>query len=432
MNRTEYNLAQWLEWMESNHPTEIDLGLARVGQVYRQMGVDLSATKIISIAGTNGKGSTTALLESIYLAAEYSTLAYTSPHMLHYNERVRLDGIDVDDALLIAAFNAIDVAMGVADSRISLSYFEISTLAAIYLVGEVKPDIALLEVGLGGALDAVNIVDADLAIITTLSIDHVDWLGDDIEQIGREKAGIGRANRPLVCGELQPPKSIALICAENDFNLFQAITDFSYVVDTAAGQWDWCGVDLSGQPLNFTQLGLPELPVQNASTALQAISLLGVSCSQVQIQRGLMAAKAAGRQQLIDYCGASVLLDVAHNPQSAQYLAASLKAQNLSKKVQLVLGVLADKDCQELALALAPLVAQWHFVSLDVSRGQSAEQLRQKVLEQDVGEQPSACYDGVEQALTAAIAAAKADHQVVVAGSFVTVAAVLQLLEEDG
>ena len=276
MNRTEYDLAQWLEWMESNHPTEIDLGLARVGQVYRQMGVDLSATKIISIAGTNGKGSTTALLESIYLAAQYSTLAYTSPHMLHYNERVRLDGIDVDDALLIAAFNAIDVAMGVADSRISLSYFEISTLAAIYLVGQTKPDIALLEVGLGGALDAVNIVDADLAIITTLSIDHVDWLGDDIEQIGREKAGIGRANRPLVCGELQPPKSIALICAENDFNLFQATTDFSYVVD-ASGQWDWCGVDLSGQPLNFSQLGLPELPVQNASTALQAISLLGIS-----------------------------------------------------------------------------------------------------------------------------------------------------------
>jgi len=431
MNRSEYNLAQWLEWMESNHPTEIDMGLARVSQVYRQMGLDLSTSKIISIAGTNGKGSTTALLESIYKAAGLRTLAYTSPHMLHYNERIRLDGVDVDDALLIAAFTAIDTAMGVADSRISLSYFEISTLAAIYLIAKVKPDIALLEVGLGGALDAVNIVDADLAIITTLSIDHVDWLGDDIEQIGREKAGIARSGRALVCGELQPPKSIALLSSENNIKLYQASADFSYDVDQEQRQWTWKGLDQQGNPLVIDHLPLPELPVQNASTALQALSLLGVPCSEAQIQQGLAAAKVTGRQQIVKYCGASVLLDVAHNPQSAQYLAASLQAQNLTAKVHLVLGVLVDKDCQALAQALAPLVVKWHFVSLDVTRGQSAQQLQQKVFELDVGAQRSACYENVEQALLGAIEDAQSDQQVVVAGSFVTVAAALQLVVED-
>ena len=428
MNRSEYNLGQWLKWMESNHPTEIDMGLARVSQVYRQMGLDLSASKIISIAGTNGKGSTTALLESIYRSAGLGTLAYTSPHLLRYNERIRLDGMDVEDSLLIAAFMAIDAAMGVAPSRISLSYFEISTLAAIYLIAEIKPEIALLEVGLGGALDAVNIIDADLAIITTLSIDHVDWLGDDIEQIGREKAGIARSGKALVCGELQPPKSIAQLSSEQNIKLYQASADFSYVVDQEHGQWTWRGVDQQGNDLIYSQLVLPQLPVQNASTALQAISLLGVPCSVAQIQKGLAAAKVTGRQQLIDYHGTSVLLDVAHNPQSAEYLAASLQAKSLTGKVQLVLGVLVDKDCQALALALAPLVDKWHFVSLDVTRGQSAQQLQEKVLQLDIGVQQSACYEDVEQALLAAIAAAETDQQVVVAGSFVTVAAVLQLV----
>ena len=188
MKRSQYNLAQWLEWMENNHPTEIDLGLARVGQVYRHMQIDLTASKIISVAGTNGKGSTTALLEAIYLAAGYTTLAYTSPHMLRYNERVRIDGIDVTDLLLIEAFNAIDLAMGEGAARISLSYFEIGTLAAFYLISRQQPNIAILEVGLGGRLDAVNVLDADIAVITTLAIDHVDWLGDDIEQIGARKS----------------------------------------------------------------------------------------------------------------------------------------------------------------------------------------------------------------------------------------------------
>ncbi|EPJ45942.1 MAG: hypothetical protein OFPI_35720 [Osedax symbiont Rs2] len=431
MNRSEYNLAQWLEWMENNHPSEIDMGLARVSQVFQQMDLDLSASKIISIAGTNGKGSTTALLESIYQVAGYSTLAYTSPHMLHYNERIRLNAVDVDDSLLITAFMAIDTAMGVGDCRISLSYFEISTLAAIYLIGDLKPEIALLEVGLGGALDAVNIVDADLAIITTLSIDHVDWLGDDIEQIGREKAGIARSGRVLVCGELQPPKSIALLSAEQNINLYQAPADFVYVVEQELSQWSWQGVDQQGNSLLFSQLPLPELPVQNASTALQAIALLGVPCSVAQIQQGLANARVTGRQQLVKYRGASVLLDVAHNPQSAQYLAASLQAKNLTGKVQLVLGVLADKDCQALAQALAPMVAKWHFVSLDVTRGQSAQQLQQKVQQLDQGTMQSACHENVEQALLAAVAAVQIDQQIVVAGSFVTVAAALQLLAEQ-
>ena len=427
MNRTEYSLDQWLEWILANHPAEIDLGLARVGQVFSRMQLDLSASKIVSVAGTNGKGSTTALLESIYLAADYSTLAYTSPHMLFYNERVRLDGINVEDEQLITAFKAIDLAMGEADERISLSYFEIGTLAALYLISVHKPCVAILEVGLGGRLDAVNIVDADVAAITTLAIDHVDWLGDDIEQIGREKAGIARSGRALICGELAPPESIAVLSDEQGFLLHQINKEFSYEVSAHGDQWDWRGLDVEGNALEYVQLSVPSLPVQNAATALQVISLLGLKCHFNAINAGLVNAGALGRLQSAQYKSVSLLLDVAHNPQSAAYLADSLAAKNLSGKVRLVLGVLGDKDSEGVIKALAPVVSDWHFVSLDVYRGQTAQQLGAKLSSYTKNGQ-SYYHDDMASALERVEQECRDDQQVVVAGSFVTVSQVLELL----
>ena len=428
MIRTDYNLAQWLTWMEANHPTAIDLGLARVGEVFARMQLDLSASKIVSIAGTNGKGTTTALLEAIYLAAGYTTLAYTSPHLLVYNERVRLDGVNVEDQGLIAAFREIDIAMGQGEARISLSYFEIGTLAAIYLVAQHKPAVALLEVGLGGRLDAVNIVDADVAVITTLAIDHVDWLGDDIEQIGREKAGIARPGRPLVCGELRPPASIKALSVERGYELYQVGREYRYNSHQYSSTWSWSGRDAAAKAVVYKHLALPSLPLQNAATALQVINLVGLHCDLEAIDHGLQQARALGRLQQVSFKNTPLLLDVAHNPQSAQYLAESLENRGLKGKVHLVLGVLEDKDCQGVLAALSPIVAHWHFVSLEVLRGQSAEQLKDSI---KIGEQPLAphsCHPNMITALSAAVALVADDEQIVVAGSFVTVSQVIELL----
>lgn len=428
MNRSEYNLAQWLEWMESNHPTEIDLGLARVGQVYQRMQLDLSNSSIISIAGTNGKGSTTAFLESIYAAQGYTTLAYTSPHMVHYNERVRVDGSDVSDALLIEAFQSIDKAMGEGEQHITLSYFEIGTLAAFYLVAKLQPQVALLEVGLGGRLDAVNVVDADLAVITTLAVDHIDWLGDDIEQIGREKAGIARANKPLICGELNPPKSIALCSQEQNVVLYQVNQDFQHRVSDTDKSWSFSGVDSAGDRVEFAQLPLPKLPLQNAVTALQVIAMMPLVCGEPAIVKGLNSAQALGRQQQVEYQGQPILLDVAHNPQSAEYLAKSLMANGLTGRVQLVLGVLADKDSAGLIEQLKPVVAHWHLVTLDVYRGQGATALATVLADQGVDQDNVSCYENITAALDSACAKTTGKQQTVVAGSFVTVTQALSLI----
>jgi len=432
MNRSDYNLAQWLEWMEKNHPTEVDLGLARVGQVFQRMDLDLSASKIISIAGTNGKGTTTAFLESIYLASEYTTLAYTSPHMLHYNERVRLNGHNVSDDLLIAAFNAIDLAMGQEAQRISLSYFEIGTLAAIYLISVQKPQVALLEVGLGGRLDAVNIIDAHVSVITTLAIDHIDWLGDDIEQIGREKAGIARAGKPLICGELNPPNSIAELANEQNFLLYQAGREFFFRIDDESNTWSWSGLDANDMPLVIEQLAITNLPVQNAATALQVIAKADLHCPTAAIINGLANARALGRLQSASYAGKTLLLDVAHNPQSANYLTNMLLQQIPNQKqtahVHFVLGVLADKDCKGLISELMPVAAHWHLVPLDVARGQSSEQLQQIVVDQGVDVASVSCYQSMQSALDTVTSLVTDEEVVVVAGSFFTVTAALSLL----
>ncbi|MGB1239021.1 MAG: bifunctional folylpolyglutamate synthase/dihydrofolate synthase, partial [Pseudomonadales bacterium] len=302
--------------------------------------------------------------------------------------------------------------------------------AALWLIGQVKPAVALLEVGLGGRLDAVNIVDADVAIITTLGIDHVDWLGDDIEQIGREKAGVARPGRPLVCGEYEPPQSIAQLCADEGILLYQAKRDFT--IERDAQSWQWRGIGMQGQAVHYTSLPLPSLPLQNAGTALQALSLLGLPCSEEAIGKGLCRAQVAGRQQRFEYAGTSVLLDVAHNPQSAAYLARSLGEHSVQRDVQIVLGVLADKDSVALVEALKPLVAHWHLVTLNVPRGQSATQLKQALLDNQIDSATITCHDNMADALQGAVEGGDEQGRVLVAGSFFTISDALAVIEEAG
>jgi dihydrofolate synthase/folylpolyglutamate synthase len=343
-----------------------------------------------------------------------------------YNERVRLNGALVDDATLVAAFSAVDKAC----EYISLTYFEMGTLAALWVVADQQPDVALLEVGLGGRLDAINVVDADVAVITTIDIDHIDWLGDDREKIGWEKAGIFRKDKPAVCGELSPPVSIERYSEELGSHLRQVNKSFEYRLE-GSEHWLWQGCDFNDQPILMAELPLPRLPLQNAATAIQAILLSGLVCSLESIKRGLRDAQVSGRMEVAKHQGHKFILDVAHNPQSALYLAQQLKKTE-PNGVQLVLGMLADKDCAAVIKALSPAVACWHLVSLDVPRGQTSEQLSLHLYESGMKNTNFVCYDSVQAAINSLVAAdAAVTGTIVVAGSFYTVGDAYPVLERE-
>lgn len=418
MNRSNFTLDEWLSWLESNHPVEIELGLGRCRAVWEAMDQDISSSKVISVAGTNGKGSTVAILDSIYRAAGYNTLCYTSPHLHLYNERVVINGDLSSDHQLVSAFNAIDKAA--ISVNVSLTYFEVGTLAALWLVAQVKPDIALLEVGLGGRLDAVNIVDADLSIVTTIGIDHVDWLGDDREKIGYEKAGIFRAGRPAVCGELDPPSSIRSHASQLEAPLWQGMADFSY--SESENTWSWKGQDKKRNPLALKDLPIPSLPVQNAATALQALQLTDLACGEDAIRAGLKHASVSGRMSRIDFRGKPFILDVAHNPQSAEYLVNSLKKSDTAP-VNLILGMLADKDIEQVVKLLKPVVAHWSLVTLDRPRGQTSEVLRDVVTSAGVSLTSIKCFNSVREAIEGRLSCQAEGDEVttLIAGSFFTV-----------
>lgn len=424
MNKSEFTLEQWLSWMEQSHPVAIDLGLGRVQQVFARLALDFEAVRVITVAGTNGKGSTVSMLDAIYRQAGYKTACYTSPHLQIYNERVRLNGGLVSDQQLVAAFSAVDQVCG----DISLTYFEMGTLAALWLIAEQQPDVAILEVGLGGRLDAINVVDADVAVITTIDIDHVDWLGDDREKIGWEKAGIFRKDKPAVCGELKPPVSIAAYAKELDCELRQVNQSYEYHIQNDS-RWCWSGCDLQGDVVSFSDLPIPRLPLQNAATAIQAILLSGLVCSPENIAAGLRVAYVAGRMEKIEFQGHLFILDVAHNPQSAAYLAEQLK-QTEEEGVVLILGMLADKDCAAVIQSLAAVVASWHLVTLDVPRGQTAEQLSEYL--QGVNTTSVLCHPSVDAAISHLISEGVAmSKKIVVAGSFYTVGDAYRVLKRE-
>jgi len=418
------DLQQWLAHVERQHPSAIAMGLERVREVAGRLGLERPAAQAILVAGTNGKGSTVAFIESIARAGGWRVGAYTSPHLLRYNERVRVDGAEAGDEDLVAAFEAVEAARG----DIPLTYFEYGTLATLWLFQRASLDLAVLEVGLGGRLDAVNIVDADVAVVTTVDIDHVDWLGSDRESIGHEKAGIARPWKPLVLGETDPPSSVLRHAYAIGANAIRMGSDFFHedAAADAGGEagWRWREV---GAELRLPQPRLAA-PVQraNAATAIAALRALPRALPIEAFAAGVAATTLPGRLQRFERGDVEVVVDVAHNPQAARELAAWLRAQPPATTAA-VFAVLADKDAAAMVEALAGSVSRWHLAGLAGSgRGQEVDAFAARLAgtAADSGTRDA----GVADALARALAASPAGGRVLVFGSFHTAAAALEAL----
>ncbi|WP_028920775.1 bifunctional tetrahydrofolate synthase/dihydrofolate synthase [Pseudoxanthomonas suwonensis] len=413
------NLQQWLEHIERQHPRNIELGLERVREVAARLGLQRPAAQVITVAGTNGKGSTVAFVEAIARAGGWKVGAYTSPHLLRYNERVRIDGVEASDEALAEAFAAVDAARG----DTPLTYFEYGTLGALWLFERAGLDLAVLEVGLGGRLDAVNLVDPDVAVVTTVDIDHVDWLGHDREAIGAEKAGIARAWKPLVLGEIDPPSSVLRHAYAIGANAIRLGSDFFHepVDDT---QWRWREV---GAELLLPMPRLPA-PVQlaNAATAIAALRALPRELPEQAYADGVAAATLPGRLQRFERDGVEVVLDVAHNPQAARELAAWLALQPPAPTAA-VFAALADKDVAGVVEPLAGAVARWHLAGLDgIARGEAVDAFAGRLAGTAVagGSRDASVADALQRALRASAPG----ERVLVFGSFHTVAQALETL----
>ncbi|WP_287597834.1 bifunctional tetrahydrofolate synthase/dihydrofolate synthase [Thermomonas sp.] len=418
MSRT---LPDWLAFIERQHPHAIAMGLERVREVAARMGLGKPAPHVVTVAGTNGKGSTVAFVEAIARAQGLRVGAYTSPHLLRYNERVRIDGHDVGDAALVEGFEAVEAARG----DTPLTYFEYGTLCALWLFARAGLDLAVLEVGLGGRLDAVNIVDADAAIVTTVGLDHQDWLGGDIEAIGFEKAGIARGFKPLVLGDDDPPASVLRHAYAIGAPAWRIANDF-FAEPVDAGHWRWREVGYEiALPLPMQAQGAPA-QLRNAACAIAALRALDLPLEEEALARGVADAAVAGRLQRFERDGVEIVVDVGHNPQAAAALADWLHSQPKRRTVA-VYAALADKDAAGVVAALADEVDGWLLAgSLDAGpRGSDAATLAQRL----AGTAAAAgCHADVAGALTAALARAAPDGRVLAFGSFHAAAEALRYL----
>jgi dihydrofolate synthase / folylpolyglutamate synthase len=417
------SLPEWLCYLETIHNIEIDLGLQRIAQVAARLAIDLSFARIITVAGTNGKGTTCAFLERALLAEQHTVAVYSSPHINRFNERLRLNLVDVSDQQLITAFEQVQHAR----AEISLTYYEFTTLAAFLVLMQARPQVIILEVGLGGRLDATNIIDADIAVVTTVDLDHQAFLGADREAIGKEKAGIFRANRPAVVGDSQPPASV-LACAQlASAELYLKGQAFS--LEKIATTWHWHSAQQS-----LCDLTTGFIPMENVATALMVLELLGITLTSVKVNQWLEHTQVAGRMEFFNtHC--QVLLDVAHNPQAASYLATKIQEYGTHQpktRIFAVLGMMADKDIYHSLQPLLPYVAHWFVSNLSVARAAKAERLEQELsrLAQDNDQAcPTInCFDNVTQAFKMANQTAKASDLILVFGSFYTVAEIRTLL----
>jgi len=366
------SLEQWLVYLETLHPEAIDLGLGRISEVAGRLELSLPCTRIV-VGGTNGKGSTCAMLEAIYVAAGYRVGTYSSPHLIRYNERIRLDGEPASDLDIIAQFERIEQARG----EITLSYFEFATLAAMLLFEVRRVDVAILEVGLGGRLDAVNMLDADCAIITSIDLDHMQYLGNDREQIGYEKAHIFRAGRPAICADPVPPNSLLEYAGRIGADLWLFGRDFNYSGDRQ--QWAYGGREQRRSGMAYPALrGANQL--LNASAALAAIEALrnGLAVPQQAVRLGLSRVSLPGRMQILPGLPC-VVLDVAHNPHAAAALGQGLDAMQHFPQTHAVIGMYADKDVEGVIRRMASRVHHWHCASLPGPRGLSGAQLAEIV-----------------------------------------------------
>ncbi|MBN9426035.1 MAG: bifunctional tetrahydrofolate synthase/dihydrofolate synthase [Burkholderiales bacterium] len=421
------SLDDWLAYIERLHPKTIELGLQRLAAVAQRMGLSLSSV-VITVGGTNGKGSTCAMLEAILLQAGYHVGLYTSPHLLHFNERVRIDGQSATDAALAEQFAAVEAARG----DTALTYFEFSTLAALRLFQHAPLDVVILEVGLGGRLDAVNLIDADCAIVTSIDVDHAEFLGADRNKIGWEKAHIFRTGRPAICSDPMPPPLLVDYAREIDADLWLFGRDFNYSGDRQ--QWSYGG---RGQRRN--SLAYPALrganQLLNASGVLAALEALRtrLPVTQQAVRQGLAVVELPGRFQVLAGRPA-VVLDVAHNPHAAAHLAQNLDNMGFYPDTYAVLGIMRDKDVDAVIAALKSRVQYWLPTDLPGARAASAQWVIERLLAAGVapaailGAEAGDAAEGFRspsQALAAARLRADENDRIVVFGSFLTVADIL-------
>ena len=428
------NLDGWLEHLERLHPTTIELGLDRIRQVAARLDLDFSDKQVVTVAGTNGKGSTVSLLRSILNSAGYRVGTYTSPHIHVYNERVCVDGLAVSDEVLCESFAAVEAAR----EGVSLSYFEFGTLCALHYFATAAIDYLILEVGLGGRLDAVNIVAADLMILTNVALDHMDWLGDSRERIGYEKAGIFRAGKAALYGERDMPASVRDEAQRVAATLYQQGKDFSYSV-TTEGAMDWRGgalEDVAGLEGAQHYTGLPEtlFNADTVSTVIQAISLLLPGLPTEVLAKGLRAAQIPGRLQWIkrgpQAAQPDTVLDVAHNPHAIGNLLNNLTRHFSGRPLSIVMAMLSDKDIAAVTALMASLDARWYVAQVKDVRRAEASVLHDYLREHGVND--ITCFDTVGAAYDAACHEAEGDTLVLVTGSFFTVADVLAQLAAQG
>ena len=427
MNETNTNklrfrsLEKWLQWQESLHFTAVELGLERCRRVANNMGLLNSSYNVISVAGTNGKGSSISLLDRILRSAGYKVGRYTSPHLLKYNERICVNGEQATDAELCESFDRIDRARG----DISLTYFEFGTLAALDLFRQRNVQIAILEVGLGGRLDAINILDADVALITSIDIDHQEWLGNDRESIAREKAGIFRNLSPAICSDPNPPKSL-LDCSKalgTPISLLGRDYQFSYS-DTS---WAWRSKDMSleglPRPMKYCNF-----QIQNASGVLMVLANIQdeYPVSIENIKHALGSFRLSGRFQIIPG-DIPKILDVAHNRESIKALVENLKMVSCQGKTHIILGMLKGKEHRQVIKELEVVADSWHFVSIPHERGIEAKKLASEFRainkSKDVSE-----YSSMREALDKIRKLSMPDDRIVITGSFYTVGAAIQYL----
>lgn len=413
-------LDAWLGFLEALHPVTIELGLERVRTVYERMQLDFSGQQLVIIGGTNGKGSSVAMLSGILRAAGHSVGTYTSPHLIRYNERVSLDGRMATDEELCAAFAAVEAVR----QGVSLTYFEYGTLAALQCFATHKPEFVILEVGLGGRLDAVNIVEPAVSLLTNVDLDHIDWLGDTREKIGFEKAGIFRSGKPAVYGESDMPSTVRAQAQKLGTRLLHKDEQYHWQAD--GDVWHWQGVTAAGTPLEYRKLPRNGFPLDNAAGVLQALQCLDSRVQRSHIDQGLREAVVPGRFQQLRYQGHDLILDVAHNPHAARYLAQRLAELAKTRRIHVVLGMLGDKDSASVVRLLAPHATQLYAASLGGERGSPAEIIYNHA--RAAGAAAVSMHDTVAAALAAALDQADAQDLVVVTGSFFTVAAVLDLV----
>jgi dihydrofolate synthase/folylpolyglutamate synthase len=415
-------LAEWLAHCERLHPKDIDMGLARGLELKKRLGLAFDVP-VISVAGTNGKGSTCAMIESIALQAGYKVGLYIKPHFVHFEERCRVNGRSVAAEELLPHFEAVERAR----EGMALTYFEFTTVAIMRLLSQAELDLVILEVGLGGRLDTVNIIDTDCAVITSIDLDHQDYLGTDRESIGREKAAIMRPGKPAVFSDPVPPQSVEAYAKQIGADFWQIGRDFNYAGDKQ--QWGW-----AGRSKRFNGLAYPALrganQLLNASGALAAFEALRdrLPISAQAVRSGLATVELTGRFQIVPG-QPTLVLDVAHNPHAVGALYQNLDQMGFFPRTRVVFGAMADKDLAAILARMAPVVDDWHFCDLPIARATTAKHLQELHAQQGLrgpGPVTTHCHADPSAALAAAVAASDPADRIVVFGSFFTVGGVLK------